>query len=84
MDISALGMGLEVFGVLPSDVIGRCLTVEVNPSSTPSVSLTLSGEVRHMRLNPKGGIRLGLEFSELSETEEKSIVDALKVMQIAW
>ncbi|HLG67003.1 MAG TPA: PilZ domain-containing protein [Acidimicrobiales bacterium] len=69
IDISLIGLGIEVFGPVPTDVLGRSLTVEVSPPTKPSVGLKLSGPVRHRRPGRHGSVHVGMEISDVSLTE---------------
>ena len=81
LDLSVAGVGLELFGRIPRDLLGRLLDVEA--SSGTSVGLRLRGAVRNVGPGPEGGVRVGLEFTDLSETE-RLILNALHVMQVGW
>jgi hypothetical protein len=83
IDISVLGVGLELYGPVPRDLIGRRIAVEVQTPIGTSVSIRLAGEVRNTAPGPHGGVRVGMEFVGLTETE-RSILNALELMQIAW
>ncbi len=83
IDISIIGAGLEVFGFVYSDLVGRRLTVEVQAPTGASVSVRFTGEIKNAGVVPNGGVRLGLEFLGLSESE-RSILDMLEQMQVAW
>ena len=83
LDISLIGVGLEVFGTLPDDFIGRELSVEVKTPAGSSITLRLNGVVRNLGPGPSEGTRVGVEFTGLSETE-RSIVDVMSHMQIVW
>ena len=83
IDISVLGVGLELLGSVPTDLVGRRISLEVQTPVGTSVSIRLVGEVRNSAPGRLGGVRVGLEFIGLSDTE-RSILDALELMQIAW
>ena len=83
IDISVVGVGLEILDLVPRDLAGRALRVEIHPPTSKAVRIQMVGEVRNVGSGPTGGTRVGLEFTELSETE-KSILDALELMQVAW
>jgi hypothetical protein len=83
LDISVVGAGLEIFGMAPPDLIGRRIDVEVKTPSSGSVTIRMAGEVRNVGPGPSGGVRLGIEFIGLSDTE-RSILQALDFMQVAW
>ena len=80
VDVSILGVGLELFGPPPRDVIGGRILADVDHGS---ISLQLRGIVRHTASGSEGGLRVGLEFTDLSDTE-RSILDALEQMNVGW
>ena len=81
-DISVIGAGLVIADRLPSGLVGRRLAVEVSAPGG-SVSVRLVGEVRNVSALPDGATRAGIEFEGLSVTE-RSILDALEFMKVAW
>lgn len=83
LDISVIGAGVEIFGEAPTEIVGTRLVVEVQTPAGASVSIRLVGETRNAGRGPEGGIRVGLEFVDLSATE-RSILDALERMQVVW
>jgi hypothetical protein len=83
LDISLIGAGLELFGTLPGDCIGRGLSVEVETPAGASITLRLNGVVRNVGPGQEGGTRVGIEFTGLSETE-RSIIDVMGHMRIVW
>ena len=87
MDVSTLGMGIELShpdpiellgmwqdGALRLDVIRR---IAVRLELGPSLGMTVGGEVRNAGSEPDGIVRAGIEFVGLTETE-RSIVDFLE------
>jgi hypothetical protein len=72
LDISILGVGLELRGPIQMDLIGREITVEVQTLAGASISLRMSGEIRNVvaAVSPHVGTRIGIEFGELSDTEK--------------
>ena len=83
VDISMIGVGVILEGPIPSDLVDRTMTVEVQASEAASVSLRLTGEIRYVVPSPRGGFRIGAQFSGLSETE-RSILDTFEQMRLAW
>lgn len=83
LDISVIGVGVEVFATLAPDLVGRRVTVDVEAPVGGSVSLHMVGEVRNVSAGASGGTRLGMAFVELSETEQ-AILAALEAMGITW
>jgi len=80
IDISVAGVGLEVFGAVPENLIGYRLAAEVHAPIGASVSISLSGEVRNTSEGSEGGTRVGMEYVDLSDTERK-ILRVLELMQ---
>jgi hypothetical protein len=83
IDISVLGLGLELLGDVPGDLIGHRLTIEVHAPVGDSVTLRLMGRVRNMSPGAEGSVRAGLEFVGLSETE-RAILSTMELMKVAW
>lgn len=83
LDISVMGAGVEVFDGAPQQPVGHRLAVDVQAWAGGSVSIGLIGVVRNARTGHAGGLRLGMEFVGLSETE-RSVLDALEMMQAFW
>jgi len=89
LDISILGTGLELFEdpqhLLPNidDLIGRPILVEVQTPAGASITLQMMGEIRYTTPGKRGSVRVGLEFSHLSETEQ-AILNVLESMQAVW
>ena len=87
MDVSALGVGIELFHPDPVDLLGlwqdeeirlhmsRRITVRLELG--PSVEMTVAGEVRNAGSEPDGIVRAGIEFVGLTEAE-RAIVDLLE------
>lgn len=83
VDISLLGLGVELFGDVPEKIIGKRLVVHVQGPVGNSVSIRLAGEVRYLGNGRAGGTRAGLEFVGLSETE-RAILKAMEVLKVTW
>jgi PilZ domain len=85
IDVSTLGVGIDLCHPDPVELLGlwqdgvlrlhaeRGITVRVEPS--PSVDMTVAGQVRNAGSKPDGTVRAGIEFVGLSETE-RSIVES--------
>lgn len=82
-DISFIGVGLELFGAVPEDLTGRRIVVQVTVPVGASVSLRLVGEAKNRTQTPQGGIRAGMEFVDLSETE-RAIIDVIEKLGATW
>jgi len=85
LDISILGAGLELTGDITdmSDTIGHAILVEVQTPAGASITLQIMGEIRYLAPGSQGGIRVGIEFGGLSETE-KQILHVLENMRAVW
>ncbi len=83
MDISLLGVGLEVSADIEADVVGHQIEVYVRDSVGDSVSLRLVGRVRNLSAGRLGGTRVGVEFERLSETE-RDILKVMAQLKVAW
>ncbi len=82
VDISVIGVGVEVPSEGDAGRIGQTITVEVQAPAGAAVSIRLVGEIRNV-VHVTEKIRIGIEFIDLSETE-RSILDALERMRIVW
>ena len=90
LDISILGTGLEIFEdsqhllrSIEGDLTGRRLLVEVQTPAGASITLQMVGEIRYSTQGKQGGTRVGLEFSDLSETEQ-AILNVLEHVKAVW
>jgi hypothetical protein len=83
IDISVLGIGLELFGDVPEELIGHRLSVKIQAPVGESVSLQLVGVVRNADPTADGCIRAGLEFVDLSETE-RGILEVIELLGVVW
>lgn len=83
IDISVVGVGLELFGDVPEDLTGHRLAVEVQTPVGASVSIRLVGEVRNTAKGARGGTRAGMEFVDLSDTE-RQILQVMELLQVVW
>jgi hypothetical protein len=83
VDISILGAGLELFGPVPLELIGREVLVEVQTGAGASITLQMIGVIRYSRAGIRGGMRVGIEFGDLSQTEQ-AILNVLEQMRVVW
>jgi hypothetical protein len=83
VDISRMGTGVELFGNAPTEPIGHRLAVDVGGPAGGSIAMHMEGVVRNATRVASGGLRLGVEFVNLSATEV-AMLDSLEQMQIAW
>jgi hypothetical protein len=84
VDVSVIGIGVYVSrpGSL-EHLVGSRIAIEVQAAAGGSVSLQLSGEIRNVQPAADGRLRIGAEFSGLSESE-RAILDALEYMGVVW
>jgi len=83
LDISLLGVGVEVLSEAPGDIVGQQLVVQVVPPLGHAISLQLLGIVRNQHPLSDGRTRVGLEFADLSDTE-RSILSVFEQLKICW
>jgi len=83
IDMSILGVGLELFGSLAQDLAGKRVVVQVQAPVGASITFRLVGVVRNMSLGSIGGTRVGIESVGLSDTEQK-ILRVMELMQVVW
>jgi len=87
LDISVLGVGLEIFPIGDDDdpglLVGHRLVVLVQAPVGESISVRLMGTVKNVDSGTRGGIRTGLEFVGLSDTEQ-AIVKVIEQLQVSW
>lgn len=86
LDISMLGVGLELLPARCEEIealMGRRLVVHVQSPMGDSISLRLVGQVRNVRDGRSGGVRAGLAFVGLSETE-RAIVRVIEQLKVVW
>jgi hypothetical protein len=87
LDISVLGVGLELIPIDSDDdsgrLVGRQLVIQVQVLVGESISVRLMGTVKNVGSSAQGGIRTGLEFVGPSETEQ-AIVRVIEQLQVVW
>jgi hypothetical protein len=81
IDISALGMAMELHHFWPSELVGRRITVDL-PAHGTSINMMLEGEIRNIRQMPGAVVQLGIEFIGLSK-EELSIINVLALASLS-
>jgi|SRR5579862_4642155 len=84
IDISIIGVGLELLDNPPPalDLVGRRLALEVQASVGESAQIRLVGEVKYA-VPQQDGMRVGMEFVSLSETEQK-ILHVMELLRVGW
>ena len=83
LDLSNLGMGLELVDKAHPALFGRRIQVEVDVGESSAISLHLAGVVRNLNPGTRGGTRVGVEFIGLSEREQ-AILKAMEYLNICW
>jgi hypothetical protein len=73
VDVSTFGAGLELVDATPDETAGRNIVLADN----------LRGEVRHAVPAKSNGVRVGIEFVDLNETEQ-TYLNSLVKLQAAW
>ena len=81
IDISELGLGIELHYFWPSELLSRHISVKL-PAAGPSVSVVLEGEIRNAQNLPGSTVRLGIEFVGVS-AEELSVIGVLALAPLA-
>lgn len=83
IDISLIGVGVEISVDEPADLVGRKLIVDVRPPIGTSVRLQLLGRVMNQGRTAGGRTRLGLQFVDLTESEA-AVLQVIEQMRIFW
>jgi hypothetical protein len=78
VDISMLGLGITFDHPDPSELRGRLVSVNL-PGEGSCVNVRLEGQITNASVTMSRGIRVGIEFIRLSETEQ-AITAVLSVM----
>jgi hypothetical protein len=83
IDISTIGAGVEVLGMVDRHLVGRRLIVEIQAPTGATFSVRFVGEIKNAGVVPHGGVRIGMLFVGLSETEQQ-ILNLFEQMQVSW
>ena len=83
LDLSHLGVGLQVVGEAHPELIDRSIQVEVEVGESSTTSLRLTGMVRNLSPGKRGGTRIGVEFIGLSEREQ-AILKTMEYLDVRW
>ena len=78
IDISMLGLGITFDHPDPDDLSGRLISVNL-PGDASAVNVRLEGEITNVAPSISRGVRVGIEFVSLTETEQ-AITSVLSVM----
>jgi hypothetical protein len=78
VDISMLGMGITLARPESADLLGRLVSVNL-PGPASSVNVRLEGQIRSAVPTINRRLRVGIEFTHLSEAEQ-AITAVLSVM----
>lgn len=73
VDVSKFGAGLELVGATPDETAGRNIILADN----------LRGEVRHCVAANSEGLRVGIEFVGLTESDQ-TYLNSLVKLQAVW
>jgi hypothetical protein len=73
VDVSTAGAGILLPAMTPEDVVGTGVLLAVH----------LSGELRNVGPGRNGGLRVGIQFADLTE-EERKYLDSLAELHTAW
>lgn len=73
VDVSTLGAGLELFDVTPDEMAGRSIILSVD----------LKGEVKHAVADRSDGLRVGIQFEDLTDAESDYVKSLVK-LQAHW
>ena len=82
LDISHLGLGLELLGECSDTIIGRRLVVHIDVGGG-AITLRVVGLVKRVGAGHPGWTRAGLEFEGLSE-RELSILEVMEHLKVGW
>ena len=69
IDVSMFGLGITFHHPQPWELVNRRIVVDISAIGE-AVNIRLEGEIRDAALTLEGDIRVGLEFTRLSETEQ--------------
>lgn len=83
VDISLLGVSVEIEKGGIGLVEGRFLDVHVESPAGRSVRLQILGTVVHQRSPSEGRTRVGLQFVDLSDSE-KAILEVIEQLEMFW
>jgi hypothetical protein len=83
VDVSLLGVGVDLWTDREVVLLGERLVIEVRPPDGETVLLRFCGSVRWMRQQSTYNFRVGLEFERLSGAEQ-AIVKAIEQLQGRW
>jgi hypothetical protein len=69
IDISMFGLGITLHHPQPWDLVHRRILVDVSAIGD-AVNIRLEGEIKDAAFTLEGDVRIGLEFTGLSKTEQ--------------
>jgi len=69
IDISMFGLGITFHHPQPWELVNRRIVVDISAIGD-AVNIRLEGEIKDAAFTLEGDIRVGLEFTGLSETEQ--------------
>jgi hypothetical protein len=75
LDVSPVGVGLELFGPWPRDGVGADLRLCLDPASEPEEGgIVLPAKVRNTTAGKFGFLRVGIEFVDLDTAQRDFLV----------
>lgn len=83
VDLSLVGMGLELLGDGIGDVVGCRLVLDVEPPGGGSIKLHVVGQVVRQEATSEGRTRVGLELCGLSDSEV-AVLGVIEQMRMFW
>ena len=83
LDVSLIGFGLEVLGPPLEGLVGRGVTVEAPAVMGSCVNIRLAGQVVRQDPYDQGTTRVGVEFLDLSESEQ-SVLNVMRILRVSW
>jgi hypothetical protein len=83
LDISVLGIGLELLGPVAPNLVGRPLVIHIDVAGGQALSLRFAGTVRYLGPGQLGGTKVGVEFTSLSD-DERSVLSLMQHLDLGW
>ena len=82
IDISMFGLGITLHHPQPWELVDRRIVVDISAIGD-AVNIRLEGEIKDAAFTLEGDIRVGLEFTGLSETEQAiaAVLSGINVME---
>ncbi len=77
LNLSELGVGLEIYDLEEADLVGGQFVVNFEILDRIGEPLRLSGSVRHTGPGPFGGTRVGIEFARYDLNQQRLLENLL-------